>query len=380
MSTIRPGSDNRWARAARGGQEAARLWWHWYASRPHLRGITVSVTGRCDLHCRHCEKGLSDPTRAELSLDTLRHLIDVAGDRRIGLLMTGGEPSLHGDFPAILEHAQRRRVRLELNTNGQALAEADDSLLGLLNETVELLRISLDSSDPAEHDAWRGREGSHDRVLRLLHDPRLTCRREISAVLAVDLHNAAPLLTVARDARCQIVFQPLIFGSNFPGAPGRTWKASQQQDMPSLAAHASAAVLALKREAERLGVRTNLATLQAILGAYYRAAGGPEFYGDTVLPRFRCIIPFQRLTVDEHGRLAPCAFLAGTVRLREGEILQQWTAAAKAWRNAGAAFVREPACRSCSCYFAENERASTALNPRANRRRMMALLSDRARA
>jgi hypothetical protein len=247
-----------------------------------------------------------------------------------------------------------------------------------MNATVDLLRVSLDSAEPAEHDAWRGRAGSHERALRLLRDPRLSCRREISAVLAVDLHNAAPLLAVARSACCRIVFQPLIFASNFPGTPRRPWKASQQQDMPSQAARASAVAAGLKREAELLGVPTNLGTLQAILGAYYRAADGPEFYGDSVLPRFRCVIPFQRLTVDEHGRLSPCSFLAGTVVLDEGQIMPQWTAAAMAWRMGGAAFVRDSACRACSCYYAENERASTALSPRANRRRLMALLRDRA--
>lgn len=359
---------------ARGAREAAQLSWRWRTRRPRPRGITVFVTGRCDLQCRHCEKGAPHRGAAELPLGEVLRLIDLAHRLRVGLLLTGGEPCLHTGFREILEHACRNGVPLELNTNGYALADADASLIGLLNASVELLRVSLDSADAAEHDAARGVTGSHARALRTLRDPRLECRREISAVLALDLHNAGPLLAVARQVRCSIAFQPLIFGSNYPDLPRQTWKAAQQRDMPSLAADIPAILDGLRREAARLGVRTNLATLRTFLGDYYRQACGPGCFGDSVLPKFRCVIPYQRLTVDERGRPAPCAFMQGTAPLGEGDILRQWRDVALACRADGSEYGHHANCRSCGCYFAENHRASVVLDPVANRRGLAALL------
>ena len=359
---------------ARGAREAAQLSWRWRARRPRPRGITVFVTGRCDLHCRHCEKGAPHPATAELPLGTVLRLIDLAHRLRVGLLLTGGEPCLHTGFRRILEHAGRSGVPLELNSNGYALAGADASLVGVLNASVELLRVSLDAADPAEHDAGRGVAGSHARALSTLRDPRLACRREISAVLALDLHNAGPLLEVARDARCSIAFQPLIFGSNYPDLPRQPWKATQQLDMPALAGDIPAILADLRSQAERLGVRTNLAALQSCLGDYYREACGPGCYGDSALPRLRCVIPYQRLTVDEQGRLAPCAFREGTAPLGEGDILHLWKELALACRAEDSEYGRHAGCRSCSCYFAENHRASVVLAPWANRRGLAALL------
>lgn len=355
------------------------LWWRWQARRPRPRSITVSVTGRCNLGCRHCEKGRPDPAPADLPLASVLRLIDLAAELRVGLLLTGGEPCLHSEFREILRHARLRGVPVELNTNGFALADADTSLIELMNASIGLLRVSLDSADPGEHDAWRGRDGSHARALRLLCHPHLTCRREISAVLALDLHNAGPLLGVARAARCPIVFQPLVFGTNFPDLPCLDWKVAQQQLMPALAARATATVAELSREAARLGVRTNLAPLQSSLGAYYRAAGGPDCYADRIVPRFRCVIPYQRLTVDEAGRIAPCVFLPGEALCREGDVLRQWRSAAAAWRRRKGSRTRHVACRSCSCYFAENDRGSAVLSPIANRHRLAQLLRERSR-
>lgn len=366
-----------WGWAVHGLREAASLGWRWHARRIRPRGIAVSITNRCDLRCRHCERGLSGRTPVDLPLRDVRRLLDLAAKCRVRLLLTGGEPTLHPDFVEILTCARRRGVRLELNTNGFSLAGADASTIALVNKVVELLRISLDSADPSEHDAWRGTGQSHARALELLCDTRLRCPREISTVLALDLHNAGPLLQVALQAGCPVTFQPLIFNSNYPDLAPLEWKLEQQQAMPGLAAGVAAALPGLAREAQALGVETNLAVLESFLEAYYRAACGPGHFMEAVAPRFICVIPHQRLTVDERGRLAPCVFQPGDTSIRGGDILEQWRHAALVWRKNGSSHARSPACRSCGCYFAENLRANVILSPFRLRAQLLALVAAR---
>lgn len=129
--------------------------------------LRVSVTDRCNYRCTYCVpgEGLVHLEREDvLSADELVRL--VACFARLGvrrLRLTGGEPTVRGDLPAVA--ARLRAVPgiedLALSTNGHRLAELAPALRAA---GVDRLNVSVDSLVP-ERFARITRGGSLARVL-----------------------------------------------------------------------------------------------------------------------------------------------------------------------------------------------------------------------
>ncbi len=106
----------------------------------------VVVTRRCNLACGYCTEfdQVSEPVPA----DELRRRIDkVAELGSFGLELTGGEPLLHPELPALIRHARPYSFRmLGLISNGFLLREP---IIEELNEAgLTDLQISVDGVQP----------------------------------------------------------------------------------------------------------------------------------------------------------------------------------------------------------------------------------------
>jgi cyclic pyranopterin phosphate synthase len=128
--------------------------------------LRVSVTDRCNYRCTYCvpASGLEHFDRSDvLSRDEIVRLVACfarLGVRRVRL--TGGEPTVRGDLPALaaMVRAIAGIEELALSTNAHRLAE----LAGPLRAAgVDRLNISVDSLDP-ERFARITRGGSLARV------------------------------------------------------------------------------------------------------------------------------------------------------------------------------------------------------------------------
>jgi uncharacterized radical SAM superfamily Fe-S cluster-containing enzyme len=89
----------------------------------------LEVSDHCNLSCPVCYAG-SGPQRTEhRSLATIERMLDaiVANEGEPDVVqISGGEPTLHPDFFAILDAARRRPIRhLMVNTNGIRIAQED---------------------------------------------------------------------------------------------------------------------------------------------------------------------------------------------------------------------------------------------------------------
>ncbi len=118
-----------------------------------------NFTNRCNLSCKHCyqdssRSGLAD----ELTLDEKLDLVDQMGSAHMPMLaISGGEPTVSPHLLAVLRQASRYHMHLTLATNGTTITP---KLAGRLAEAgLRYVEISLDSVDPARHDAFCGREG-----------------------------------------------------------------------------------------------------------------------------------------------------------------------------------------------------------------------------
>ncbi|MBI2322932.1 MAG: radical SAM protein [Chloroflexi bacterium] len=153
--------------------------------------LTVSwnITAACNLRCPHCyiDGGRRRPN--ELSAAEGRALIDQMAETGTELLiLTGGEPLLRRDLAELVSHAAGRGMKVVLGTNGMLLTRERAAVLrdcGLV-----AAGISIDSTDPARHDAFRGVQGAWRRAV----DGMAACR---AAGVAVLVHTTALRMNVA---------------------------------------------------------------------------------------------------------------------------------------------------------------------------------------
>jgi cyclic pyranopterin phosphate synthase len=114
-------------------------------ARP-LRNLRLSVTDRCNLRCEYCMPETDYvwlPREDVLHFEEIGALIDVFTALGVDRLrLTGGEPLLRRDLPALVDMLSRKPglADLALTTNGVLLAEQADALkaAGLRRITVSL--------------------------------------------------------------------------------------------------------------------------------------------------------------------------------------------------------------------------------------------------
>ena len=229
------------------------------------------------------------------------------------------------------------------------------------------MSISIDSADPAEHDRVRGVEGTFERALRFIQNPLRKNRVAITCVLGEDLHQAQGVIDLAGALGCSLNFQPILFESNYPDISRLDWKKDAQQQL-SASPQRERALRELHRYARKEGVVTNLGLVRRFFDTYCRYANTDEFFGDHLLKKFVCVIPFQQITIDERGLLCPCVLLESEYSIYEGDLYENWRRLALEHRRLWRSGRRFGVCRSCSCHFAENYRSSIIAYPLANRR------------
>ena len=133
--------------------------------------ISVCLTLRCNLKCLMCStrSGMETPEhrpwyepRREAPLESWITLLDQVAAFRPWIYITGGEPTLSGILPGFIQAARRRRLVVQLQTNGARLAEVADLLVA---EGVQAVTVSVDGP-PDLHDKIRGVKGTFARLAR----------------------------------------------------------------------------------------------------------------------------------------------------------------------------------------------------------------------
>lgn len=130
-----------------------------YIGRAHW-----SITGKCNLRCRHCYMSAPQAKYGELSheqcLSIIRQLAD-AGITQISL--TGGEPLVRNDFLDIVDALSENHIHiLQLYTNGVLV---NDKLLNDLDKRGVRPEFSISFDGVGWHDWLRGTRGAEQMAL-----------------------------------------------------------------------------------------------------------------------------------------------------------------------------------------------------------------------
>ena len=158
MSVTLCANDERWSRVR------ARFW---DAAVPVSGGI--ELTRRCNLRCVHCYVGgeRTAPPHGKGELDTpawLALLDELAAAGCLDLLVTGDEPLLRPDFPAVYTHARERGMLVSLFTNGTLV---DARTIALFRDLPPLsVEVSVYGATAPTHELVTGVPGSFAAVRR----------------------------------------------------------------------------------------------------------------------------------------------------------------------------------------------------------------------
>ena len=128
--------------------------------------VVWNFTNQCNLHCRHCYQSAANrPDAHELSLPEKLRIVDELGKAYVPMIaFAGGEPTINRDLIPVLKRCQRYGIHTTVATNGTTLSL--DRVRSLRDAGVRYVEISLDSTDPAKHDAFRGVPGMWARTVQ----------------------------------------------------------------------------------------------------------------------------------------------------------------------------------------------------------------------
>lgn len=124
--------------------------------------VQVHPSLHCNLRCQHCYTSSGPQLRGQLSIATLRGVLDDAwalGYRQ--LAVSGGEPLLYDHLTALLAHARSLGMFTTVTTNGMLITEERWAPLAPL---VDLLAISIDGIGD-DHDRIRGQRGAYAKTI-----------------------------------------------------------------------------------------------------------------------------------------------------------------------------------------------------------------------
>ena len=129
-----------------------------------LRHLWLEITGRCNLECGHCysDSGPDAELTGRMALADWYKLIDDAkaqGCQQVQII--GGEPLVHPDFAAILEHAAKSMPTVEVFTNATMLTR---ERIALLKRAGASVATSIYADNATTHDAVTQRRGSFART------------------------------------------------------------------------------------------------------------------------------------------------------------------------------------------------------------------------
>ncbi|HRF10927.1 MAG TPA: radical SAM protein [Candidatus Accumulibacter phosphatis] len=174
---------------------------------PWPSSVSIEITSRCQLRCRHCCNDSGPKESQELALSLIERTLEEMhtwGVKQVRL--SGGEPTLHSRLAEIMDACARRAIGIILTTHGVL---AGSMLSALLESPVERFLVSLDGMEPT-HEQIRGK-GTFQRAVA-------TCRRLCGAGRPVTIschvgrHNiqdVAGLAALAAGLGADLKFTPL---------------------------------------------------------------------------------------------------------------------------------------------------------------------------
>ena len=334
--------------------------------------INISVTGRCNLRCRHCKGRDGIPLKRApfLLFSTLyegfsRKKIRIIGKNELSgrewtnvitslkewlgtchLTITGGEPFVRKDMMDIIRFCHKSGMPASVCTNATLLTTRDIAELSSL-DTVSV-NISLDGSTPSTHDYIRGASGVYRKamdVLRRFKGAARKCRVIVATLLAgYNCNEILDIVDLVHEKKMadSIIFQaldhPFVLFYDKAWFKSMLWPKGDARDK---LIEVIEKLIALKESGVR--IYNSIGHLRRFQEYFL----DPE---NTIAER--CRSGEHNFTVDPKGYILLCEKMASAGHFFKGPE-QIWNSAAAEKRRKAIRGCRK-ACRLLNCNFKEN--------------------------
>ncbi len=136
----------------------------WLYSRGFLRSLTLYLSYRCNLNCRHCFNDKSN-SGMEISAGDAKRIIDEAYELGVAIIsVSGGECTIHKDFFDIISYIRKKRISLSFITNCQELNDNNELFENVVSLYPHDIKTSIYSMNPDIHDGLTGIKGSLEKT------------------------------------------------------------------------------------------------------------------------------------------------------------------------------------------------------------------------
>jgi MoaA/NifB/PqqE/SkfB family radical SAM enzyme len=311
--------------------------------------VTLHLTERCNSRCVSCDywrHGRDDMTLASVS----RLLPELLALQTQTVLISGGEPLLHPEWPQIAELLRERGMSLWLVTSGLSLAKHASRAAALF----DAITVSLDGTTPAMYAAIRGLnafdkvcEGIRRTVLEGARvSIRVTLQRMNYRALPgfVDLAKslgAAEISFLAADVANAVAFGRT---GNFRDDSSTRGLSLQPADLPEFAAIVGAMERTHAADFRSGLIAESPRKLRRLHDYFAAVCGLGEF------PPTHCNAPEFSAVIGATGRVSPCFFINGPSSTTSAHGLQDdLNAAAMIDLRSDIRAGRRPECATCVC-------------------------------
>ena len=129
----------------------------------------IGITENCMFQCKMCKLWQSSKNPRELSIEEWKNFIvslEEMGGNKTRIHFAGGEPLIKEGMLDLIEFANKKGFTTVMVTNGFLVNEA--MAKRIVNSGLDVISISLDSTDESTHDFLRGTPGAHRRALQAI--------------------------------------------------------------------------------------------------------------------------------------------------------------------------------------------------------------------
>ena len=171
-----------------------------------LHSVYLNMTERCNLRCIYCVNNLRVEERREIFLADYKRLLDeiVGMKPAVEIIFTGGEPLISPLTIPVAEYANELGLKCTLMTNATLI---DAGNVETLTKIFCRFQISMDGSDAATHDFYRGK-GSFAKTEHAIELLRAR-GADVKLMMVVTKKNLVDIANATRKWGGMIDFQPL---------------------------------------------------------------------------------------------------------------------------------------------------------------------------
>jgi AdoMet-dependent heme synthase len=133
--------------------------------------LQTQITGRCNMRCQHCRAW--ELPKTDLPPSTFQTVLDFANQEKSAdfhITLSGGEPFLHPNILEFIEISEKSNPNsFSITTNGSILNK--DILYRIKQSKFKkyLIQISLDSPIPKKHDDFRNTQNAWQNAITLMN-------------------------------------------------------------------------------------------------------------------------------------------------------------------------------------------------------------------